>query len=238
VCSRGWFGQKIMDWSKVPSSIMVCEKEGRIKLVNACFVQQIMGVPNLTSLLLWDIVRDEDVAKVSSALAAAAHDGQLHTVNFQMLILTLDKFPLHRECEANVIADSGDLVLSLVLSPLKKRAAIAMQVRQALDFLVLAPAPLQLVSPSGHILWANEALLTQLECTPQEYVGKHVQEFTAAVPSELRSKALASQPKQALQHSSGLSDLMCANKTGKTVAIPVDATLHVDRGSGQHDSTR
>jgi PAS domain-containing protein len=230
--------QMSIDWDRVPSSIMVCEQDGRIKLVNACFTQKIMDVPNLTSLLLWDIVRDDDVAKVRSALATAAQDGGLQGVVFELLLLQRNGFPCLTECEAHVQADGHELVLSILLSPLKKQAAIATQVKQAVDFLVLAPAPLQLVSPSGHILWANEALLTQLEYTPQEYIGKHVQEFTAAVQSGQRSKALASQPKQALQHSSDLSDLMRANKTGKTVAIPVDATLHVDRGSGQHDSTR
>jgi PAS domain-containing protein len=229
-----------IDWDRVPSSIMVCEPGGRIKLVNACFVQKIMDVRNVTALMLWDIVRDEDVAKVRSALEAAAQGGGLRVVVFGLLLLQRNGFfPQLRECEAHVQADGDDLVvLSILLSPLKKRAAIASQLKHALDYLVLAPAPLQLVSPSGHILWANKALLTQLEYTPQEYIGNHVQEFTAAVPTELCSKAQASQPKQELQHSSNLSDLMCANKTGKTVAISVDATLHVDRHFTQRSDSR
>jgi PAS domain-containing protein len=224
-----------INWDRVPSSILVCEQGGRIKLVNASFVQNIMDFPSLTSLLLWDVVLDEDVAQLRTALAAATQDGGLQVVVFDVLLFQRNGvFPQLRSCEAHVQADGDDFVLSMLLSPVKKQKAMAMQIKEALDYLVHSPAPLQLVSPSGHILWANKALLNLLEYTPQEYIGKHVQVFaTAAQRADI--KAQGWQPQLALQYS---SDLLYTKKSGERVAVPVDATLHVDRHFKQRNSAR
>jgi hypothetical protein len=220
--------QMSINWDRVPSSILVCEQGGRIKFVNASFVQKVMNFPSITALSLWDIVRDEDVAKVRSALAAAVQDGGLQAVVFDLLLLQRNgSLPQLHECEAHVQADGDDLVLSIILlSPLDKQRAVDAQVTGTLDYLMHAPTPLQMVSTSGQVLWANEALLGQLECSPREYIGKHMHEFTAAPVSELQGKLLHS------------SDLLSTKKSGESASVPVDATLLVNRRCKQRSSAR
>jgi PAS domain-containing protein len=220
-------------WDRAPGSLLRCSTQGRIIYVNACFLQKIMNIPNLTSLMLWDLVEGGDVPQVRSALLAAAHDGQLHTVNFQMLLLTLDKFPLHRECEANVIADSGDLVLSLVLSP-QKRTDASEQVAEVLDYMVHAPIPLQMLSSFGHILWANKALLAMLEYTFEEYIGKHMTEFCTMPVPELHSK-LEAMEKGLVLHN---YQMYFVKKSGETVPILIDASLQMDKRTGKFRNSR
>jgi hypothetical protein len=225
-----------MNWDRVPSSILVCEQSVRIKLVNSSFVQKVMDYPSITSLLLWEIVADEDVAKLRTALTTVAQDGDLQVVTFDLLLLQRNGFfPQLRSCEAHVQADGDVLVLSILLSPVNKRTAKAAQVTEALDYLMHAPAPLQMMSTSGQVLWANSALLAQLECTPQEYIGKHVQESTAAPFSDPDSELQALKLRQALQDS---SDLLLTKTSGESAAASVDATIPVDRRCRQRGSAR
>lgn len=193
-----------------------------------------MNVPNLSSLNLFDLVESEDVTKVRSALTAAAHDGQLYTVVFSLLVLTLDKFPLHRKCEANVIADSGDLVLSIVLSPQKRRDAASEQVAEVLNYMVHAPIPLQMLSSVGHILWANKALLALLEYTFDEYIGKYMTEFCTMPVHELHSK-LEAMEKGLVLHN---YEMHFVKKSGETVPILIDASLQMDKRTGKFRNSR
>jgi hypothetical protein len=217
------------NWGKVPSSILVCEQAGRIKFVNASFVEKVMDYPCMTSLSLWDIVRDEDVAKARSALtAAAAQGGGLQVVVFELLRLQQNgSLPQLRCCEAHMQADDDDIVLSILLCPLDEQRVAEAQVTDALNYLSHAPTPLQMVSSSGQVLWANKAQLGQLECSPQEYIGKHRHEFTAGPVSELQGKLLHS------------SDVLSTQKSDKrAAAVPVDAAQPVDRSCKQRSSAR
>ena len=48
---------------------------------------------------------------------------------------------------------------------------------ELLDFLLDAPICLHWLSPTGHILWANDAQLDSLGYSKQEYIGHHIREF-------------------------------------------------------------
>ena len=48
---------------------------------------------------------------------------------------------------------------------------------ELLDFLANVPIGMHWLSPTGHILWANDAELDSLGYSKEEYIGHHIKEF-------------------------------------------------------------
>lgn len=87
--------------------------------------------------------------------------------------------------------------------------ALARRERELSDFFENATEGLHMVGPDGTILWANEAELTLLGYSAQEYIGRHIAEFHAdrdviddMLARLLRGESLFNQPAR-LRHKDG-----------------------------------
>jgi PAS domain S-box-containing protein len=156
----------------------------RVARVNTVFSQDIMELPDINDLLLKTIVKDTDIESVCNALASS-NDMATGFKECKCSFIRLSKdnaFPEYLPVLLRFWREQSSYVVHVLLDAQAhhrmERSAPDAHKETMSDYLENAPIGLQWLSSTGHVLWANKTQLNFLGYSPEEFVGKHITDFS------------------------------------------------------------
>eukprot|EP01041_Mallomonas_annulata_P012305 gene12305-25876_t len=165
----------------LPDSVCVLDTSGKILIANKEFEENVVSMKRGANYsFVGDIIHNEDKDIFNEALKKSS-DNKSKSITSPVRTLTCEQasdFPIYRRYIWSLTGELGSgrtIAVGRVVNALEnskeKNSA------EFLDFFKNAPTPLHWISPTGIILWANNAELEVLGYTAEEYIGQPIAKF-------------------------------------------------------------
>ncbi len=169
-------------YDKIPIGIITLNFENIITYTNDFFRIDIIDFNAIIGMnFINELIKNDDRNKIKNTIAAIKNnDITCADIECKLLLISNDnQFPIHKAYTLTIYSDLTQIIICFNKNKNNEHNNTYINASiDFLDYLNNAPIALQMLSDEGRVLWANQTVLDFLGYTIDEYLGKHITEFS------------------------------------------------------------